>query len=449
MVQVANTLQLIMTQFTEFTQNQALQFEAQKRQQHKATVESMLNLSLARPAVGQFEDTEDDIDDQGQLSGGSVGGGSDMGDIGVSAIVKKDDEDVEEQEKQQEEEHKNQKIQNAPEEIEGDTSTLRHRANTEPPSNKVARQKVPPPYRSSTFSRVMGFSSPPIRKTTAPKDPLSLPKRDPSAPPLIESTKPDPNPPLLEKILSQKMLPQYEEVENELVKEEYIIEAGAYGGGICTSTQTDYDETYDDTTAIDSTTQVSPTKPKVMMVDARSSPMKLSPTKVARSAGSSPARSPTGSPTKKVTSSTSTEIYISPVKLLGGKKIARVLEHAWVRLSFWKWRVTFIPPTPLSTVPAAANSQTAKVRKLINVSRSGDLQRAPYQSSVVNSTLRSSCSSLRSYQLEEVSENCIFALRTRISSTSPTLVSLDRGETQRVPKPTLSPFLTPSKSLSM
>ena len=90
MVQVASTLQVIMTQFAQFTQNQALQFEAQRRQQQKAVAESSLNLSLARPTVGQFEDTEEDMVANEHLEV-SVGGGSDMGDIGVSAIAVKND----------------------------------------------------------------------------------------------------------------------------------------------------------------------------------------------------------------------------------------------------------------------------------------------------------------------------------------------------------------------
>ena len=53
--------------------------------------ESTLNLSLARPSVGQFEDTEEEMVAHGHLDN-SMGGGSDMGDIGVSAIAEKDND---------------------------------------------------------------------------------------------------------------------------------------------------------------------------------------------------------------------------------------------------------------------------------------------------------------------------------------------------------------------
>ncbi|GMH56699.1 hypothetical protein TL16_g02195 [Triparma laevis f. inornata] len=248
LAQVANTLQTIVTQFAEFSQTQQSHFEQQRREQQKAALNSTINLSLARPAAGQFEDLEE-----------GEGEGSDMGDITG--------------------------------------------------------------------------------------------------------------------ILSQTTLPQYEQVENELVKEEWIKEAGGVGSGVCSGTQTDYISEFDDSSVsmfvdkvisvsaavvgVNSSTQVSPGKgrrdggKKVTMVDAYSG---RSPDKTVRITVS-PHSGHSGK--KKKETGVSTSIYISPLKLSLARKILSKILSSYLRLAFVKWRVTSIPPTGITSAPTAVNPQTA------------------------------------------------------------------------------------------
>lgn len=92
---------------------------------------------------------------------------------------------------------------------------------------------------------------------------------------------------------------------------------------------------------------------------------------------------------KKKETGVSTSIYISPLKLSLARKILCKILSSYLRLAFLKWRVTSIPPTGITSAPTAVNPQTAA--------------------------------------LESVSENCIFALRSRITTSNSVLVSVDEG----------------------
>ncbi|GMH83124.1 hypothetical protein TrVE_jg3729 [Triparma verrucosa] len=390
--QVASTLQEIVSQFAEFSQTQQSHFEQQRREQQRASLNSTINLSLARPAVGQFEDL-DEGEDEAEVTKGE---GSEMGDItGVSAIAQ-----------QGEDEPNNSTGTSNSNSNSNDPPKSRERAQTEPAKSSMANKSTSFAEASGRGPGPRGFSSPPLRKGRGRANPIPPPqpifgKKDPNAPPIIEIVEPDPNPPLLTKILSQKTLPQYEQVENELVKEEWIKEAGGVGSGVCSGTQTEYDSAFDEgepaelmvdkvmtARSVSSSTQVSPVKGVrgsgrgVVMVDARTG---VSPEKSAKKSK------------KKSTSATSTDIYVSPSKLQGARTIAFNFKGALMRFVFAKWRIVSIPPTPITTAPVAVNPKTAK--------------------------------------LEEVGENCIFALRSRISSSNTVLVSVDEGSSLMPPSP--------------
>ena len=366
----------MVSKFSEIGQQQERFYRQQSQQVNFSTTSlSALDISLAKPAPGQFEDIDDDEGDEGDdrnntgstLDRKKGARPASLSNVNVSAIPKDDDSSV-------------------------------RSSSTSNASSSAGDPERPKP---SNLFGVRGFSSPPLRKNVKrgspnEKNANKASARKPAAKVVANNLE---NLGVAEEesriqatiTSTDRNLPEYEKVmyihnRNEALKNMNRNKNSS-------TTQTQYDANFDESTTMENGTQMSPERPtspyhkvgsdEERRLERSDSKSILPPSYITNNLLFVPRPNPfrdllRSSQPKYVTSSTSTTPYFSPLKLHASKTFLKFFIKSNVLPWFHLWRVNALPPLPLSTVAPPRNKETAK--------------------------------------LEEVGETCIFALRSRIGT---------------------------------
>ncbi|GMH60716.1 hypothetical protein TrRE_jg11002, partial [Triparma retinervis] len=314
---IASSLQNLVSKFSEIGQQQERFYRQQSSRGGGSFVAaSALDVSLARPAPGQFEDIDEEGCGEGGGGGGGLGGASpSLEDVNVSEI-KKDDQS---------------------------TTTTATIKTTRTNASSETENSV----RKSSMFGIRGFSSPPPRRksrpaTTRAKEPaekaeeiaekktvgnnlgsLGVAKEESQIQSTINST--------------PQTLPTFDSIMYINNRNAALSNLHLRSRLSSSSTQTVYDSNFDShTTSVYEVSSASPSP---------------GPSAV-------PSTSPSGGRVggSLVTSSTSTDPYISPIKLHASRAFLAYFRRAIALPWFHLWRLNAAPPLGITTAPKPRNA---------------------------------------------------------------------------------------------